>query len=158
MAHVSYDSRAVTIDGKRTLLLSGAVHYPRSTPDTWPGLMKRLRDDGINTVDTYVFWNLHERRRGVYDFSERLDVRRFCEVAQAHGLYVMLRVGPYICSETNYGGIPAWLRDVPGMRMRTDNEPFKREMARWVRFVAGYMKGLFAPEGGPIRSEERRVG
>ncbi len=150
MARVSYDSRAVLIDGKRTLMLSGAIHYPRSTPEMWPGMMERSLDAGLNTVETYVFWNLHEKRHGVYDFSGRLDVRRFCEVAQEHGLRVILRIGPYICAETNYGGFPAWLRDVPGIRMRTDNEPFKREMAKWVRFFVGTMKGLFAPEGGPI--------
>ena len=150
MPTVSYDRRAIQIDGKRTLILSGAVHYPRSTPGMWPELFKRSRDAGLNTIETYVFWNLHERRRDVFDFSDRLDLRRFVATAAEHGLYVILRIGPYICSETNFGGFPAWLRDVPDVRFRTYNEPFMREMERWVRTLCDHMTGLFAPEGGPI--------
>ena len=147
---VSYDSRAITINGQRTMLLGGAIHYPRSTPEMWPALMQRSREAGLNAIETYIFWNLHERQRGVFDFSERLDVLRFCQLAQEHGLYVVLRIGPYICAETNYGGLPAWLRDVPGIRMRTWNEPFMREMERWVRFVVDYLRPMFASNGGPI--------
>ncbi len=150
MPNVSYDHRAVTIDGKRTLLLSGAIHYPRSTPGMWRSLMQHSQEAGLNAIETYVFWNLHERRRGVYDFSDRLDIRRFLDIAHELGLYVILRIGPYICAETNYGGLPAWLRDVPGIRMRTDNEPFLREMERWVRLLCDYLRPYFAPQGGPI--------
>jgi beta-galactosidase len=147
---VGYDLRAITLNGKRTLLLSGAIQYPHSTPAMWPKLMQQSREAGLNTIETYVFWNLHEARRGVFDFSERLNLFRFCQLAQEHGLYVILRVGPYICAETNYGGFPAWLRDVPGMQMRTLNQPFMDEMERWVTQVTGYLHALFASNGGPI--------
>ncbi len=150
MPNVSYDHRAVTIDGKRTLLLSGAIHYPRSTPGMWRSLMEHSKKAGLNAIETYAFWNLHERRRGVYDFSDRLDIRRFLDIAHELGLYVILRIGPYICAETNYGGLPAWLRDVPGIRMRTDNEPFLREMEQWVRLLCDYVRPYFAPQGGII--------
>ncbi len=150
MPAISFDHRAITIDAKRQLILSGAIHYPRSTPAMWPGLMKESKAAGLNTIETYVFWNLHERQQGVYDFSERLNLRLFCELAQQFGLNVILRIGPYICAETNFGGFPAWLRDVPGIQFRTDNEPFKREMSRWVRLLVENLRGLFAPEGGPI--------
>ncbi|HNT33836.1 MAG TPA: beta-galactosidase [bacterium] len=150
MSQVSFDSRALKIDGKRTLIFSGAIHYPRSTPAMWPDLMKRSRAAGLNTVETYVFWNLHEPKRRVYDFSDRLDLLQFCRVAQQHGLYVILRIGPYICAETNYGGFPFWLRDVPDMQMRTFNTPFMLEMGRWVRFLCNHLNRMFAPNGGPI--------
>lgn len=150
MPHVSFDHRAFTIDGQRTLLMSGAIHYPRSTPDMWADLFERSREAGLNTIETYVFWGLHEKKQGVYDFSGRLDLRRFITLAQEHGLNVILRIGPYICAEINYGGFPAWLRDVPGMRTRTWNQPFMQEMERWVRFVVDYLRDLFAPGGGPI--------
>jgi hypothetical protein len=138
------------MDGARTFLWSGAIHYPRSTPGMWPSLMKRSKDAGLNAIETYVFWNLHERKRNVFDFSGRLDLLRFCELAQQHELDVLLRIGPYICAEINYGGLPAWLRDVPDICMRTLNQPFMREMARWVRFVCNYLQPMFAPNGGPI--------
>ncbi len=147
---VDYDSRAVRVDGHRTLILCGAMHYPRSTPEMWPGLMRRSREAGLNTVETYVFWNLHERHRGVYDFSGRLDLAHFCHAAAAEGLHVIVRIGPYICGETNYGGFPTWLREIPGMEMRTWNEPFMREMACWCRKLMEYIRPLLASNGGPI--------
>jgi hypothetical protein len=116
----------------------------------WRSLMQHSQEAGLNAIETYVFWNLHERRRGVYDFSDGLDIRRFLDIAHELGLYVILRIGPYICAETNYGGLPAWLRDVPGIRMRTDNEPFLREMEQWVRLLCDYVRPYFAPQGGPI--------
>jgi hypothetical protein len=147
---VAYDGRAVTIDGRRTLIVGGSIHYPRSTPGMWPDLMRRAKEAGLNAIDTYVFWNLHERRRGVYDFSGRLDLVQFLTLAGQHGLNVVLRVGPYVCAETNYGGFPAWLRDVPGIQMRTDNEPFKAEVARWLSMLADLVRPLTAPQGGPV--------
>ncbi|MBN1900124.1 beta-galactosidase [Candidatus Sumerlaeota bacterium] len=150
MPNVTYDHRAIKIDGKRTLLLSGSFHYPRSTPGMWRYLMKMFRDANLNAVETYVFWNLHERRKGEYDFTGRLDIKRWCEMAQDEGLYIILRIGPYICAETNYGGFPFWLRDIPGIRMRTYNKPFLHEMERWVRYLCEYLKPYFAPQGGTI--------
>ncbi len=150
MTSVTYDHRAVKIGGKRELIISGAIHYPRSTPEMWPELLERSKAAGLNTIETYVFWNLHERTRGAYDFSGRLDLRRFCELIQAHGFHLIARLGPYICAETNYGGFPAWLRDVPGMKMRTWNEPFRREMGRWLHDLADYLRPMSKVNGGPL--------
>ncbi len=150
MTNVSYDPRAVLIDGQRTFLLSGAIHYPRSTPAMWPELMRQGREAGLNTIETYVFWNLHEQKRGVFDFSDRLDLLQFCKAVQEAGLYLILRIGPYICAEINYGGLPAWLREVPGMQTRTNNQLFMAEMERWVRLLCDYLRPMFASNGGPI--------
>jgi beta-galactosidase len=98
----------------------------------WPSLMKRSVEAGLNTIETYVFWGLHEPIRGQYDFTNELDLHKFITVAQEHGLNVIVRIGPYICAEINYGGFPEWLRSVPGMRIRTYNEPFMKEMAKYV--------------------------
>jgi hypothetical protein len=136
---IGYDRRALLIDGERTLLLSGAIHYPRSTPAMWPELIRRSREAGLNTIETYVFWNLHEAERGVYDFSDRLDLVAFCREAQRQGMHVILRIGPYICAEINFGGFPAWLRDIPGIQFRTINAPFMAEMERWVRWLCAYL-------------------
>ena len=150
MSKISYDHRAITIDGKRTLVLAGAMHYPRSTPSMWPELMRKTKAAGLNTVETYVFWNLHERQRGVYDFSGRLDLLHWCELAAAEGLKVILRIGPYVCAETNFGGLPPWLREIEGMKTRTWNAPFMREMEKWCRLLVDYLRPMFAPTGGPI--------
>ncbi|OAM91133.1 beta-galactosidase [Termitidicoccus mucosus] len=147
---ISIDAKSCIIDGRRSLLLSGAIHYPRSTPAMWPGLMQEARAGGLNCVETYVFWNQHERERGKYDFSGRLDLRHFCECAASEGLKVFLRPGPYICAEQDYGGFPAWLRDAPGVRLRTKNEAYYDEVRKWFDILFAYLLPLFDRAGGPI--------
>lgn len=144
------DSRSCIIDGSRQLLLCGTIHYPRSTPEMWPALMRHAKDAGLNCIETYVFWGLHEKQRGVFDFTGRIDLRHFCECAAAEGLNVFLRPGPYICAEQDFGGFPAWLRDVPGVRFRTRNQPYYDEVKRWLDVLFEYVRPLFAPNGGPI--------
>ena len=116
----------------------------------WPKLISQARDAGLNAIETNVFWNLHEPRRNTYDFAGRLDIQHFCELVHEAGMHLVLRIGPYICAEENYGGLPFWLRDIPGIQMRTENAPFQREMERWVRFLSNYLAPMFAPRGGPI--------
>ncbi|KAG5035864.1 hypothetical protein JHK87_010774 [Glycine soja] len=124
---VTYDGRSLIIDGQRKILFSGSIHYPRSTPQMWPDLIAKAKQGGLDVIQTYVFWNLHEPQPGMYDFRGRYDLVGFIKEIQAQGLYVCLRIGPFIQSEWKYGGFPFWLHDVPGIVYRTDNESFKIE-------------------------------
>ncbi|KAG2542013.1 hypothetical protein PVAP13_9NG671900 [Panicum virgatum] len=150
--NVTYDHRALVIDGVRRVLVSGSIHYPRSTPDMWPGLIQKAKDGGLDVIETYVFWDIHEPVRGQYDFEGRKDLAAFVKAVADAGLYVHLRIGPYVCAEWNYGGFPLWLHFIPGVKFRTDNEPFKAEMQRFTAKVVDTMKGagLYASQGGPI--------
>ncbi|XP_075663025.1 beta-galactosidase 6-like [Castanea sativa] len=149
---VTYDGRSLIIDGKRKILFSGSIHYPRSTPQMWPSLIAKAKKGGLDVIQTYVFWNLHEPQPGQYDFKERYDLVRFIKKIQAQGMYVCLRIGPFIESEWNYGGFPFWLHDVPGIVYRSDNEPFKFYMQNFTTKIVNLMKseGLYASQGGPI--------
>lgn len=149
---VTYDRKAIIINGRRRILMSGSIHYPRSTPDMWEGLIRKAKAGGLDAIDTYVFWNVHEPSQGNYNFEGRYDLVKFIKTAQKAGLYVVLRIGPYICAEWNFGGFPVWLKYVPGISFRTDNEPFKKEMQRFVEKIVGLMKSenLFETQGGPI--------
>jgi len=151
-AAVSYDHRAVVINGQRRVLISGSIHYPRSAPEMWPDLLRKAKDGGLDVVQTYVFWNGHEPVQGQYYFGDRYDLVRFVKLAHQAGLYVHLRIGPYVCAEWNFGGFPVWLKYVPGISFRTDNGPFKAAMQAFVEKVVSMMKaeGLFEWEGGPI--------
>lgn len=145
---VSYDQRSLLIGGKRFFGIGASVHYWRVDPQTWECVLERLRCAGINYITTYVFWGEHERKRGVYDFSGWLDLARFLKIAHKKGLYVVLRIGPYICAEVALGGLPLWLREIPGLKMRTNNEPFREVMGEWVVFLVKIlMHGLFYPHG-----------
>eukprot|EP01137_Pigoraptor_chileana_P033368 Opistho-2@24128 len=149
---VTYDGRALIIGGERQLIVSGSIHYPRSTPEMWPDILALAKTSGVNMIQTYVFWNSHEPVRGQYDFSDNLDLVRFLRECQRQGLWVNLRIGPYVCAEWNFGGFPEWLRRIDGIEFRTYNQPYMLEMERWVRFIVDKVsqEGLFAPQGGPI--------
>jgi hypothetical protein len=148
--NVSYDHRAITINGNRTLLIAGAIHYPRSTPGMWPYIMSMAKQNGLNTIQTYVFWNTHEQQRGTYDFSGRANLHQFLQDAANAGLFVNLRLGPYICAEWDYAGLPAWLNNVPNMAFRSSNDAWKNEMKRFVSDIVAYVDPFLAKNGGPI--------
>ncbi|XP_059630706.1 beta-galactosidase 16 isoform X1 [Cornus florida] len=118
----------------------------------WPSLIAKAKDGGLDVIQTYVFWNVHEPQPGQYDFSGRHDIVGFIKEVQAQGLYASLRIGPFIESEWSYGGLPFWLHDIPGIVYRSDNEPFKIEMQKFTTKIVQMMKseGLYASQGGPI--------
>ncbi|KAF4355879.1 hypothetical protein F8388_011112 [Cannabis sativa] len=150
--NVTYDGRSLIIDGHRRLLFSGSIHYPRSTPEMWPYLIEKAKEGGVDVIQTYVFWNLHEPKQGEYDFNGRYDLVKFIKEIQSQGLYACLRIGPFIESEWTYGGFPFWLHDIPNITFRTDNEPFKFHMKNFTTMIVSMMKSesLYASQGGPI--------
>ncbi|MFI6496692.1 beta-galactosidase family protein [Nonomuraea typhae] len=91
-------------------VLSGAMHYFRTLPEQWPDRLGKLRAMGVDTVETYVPWNLHEPRPGTFVFTGLADMEGFFLAAGAAGLKVIVRPGPYICAEWENGGLPAWLQ------------------------------------------------
>ncbi|KAE9608967.1 putative beta-galactosidase [Lupinus albus] len=118
----------------------------------WRDLIAKGKEGGLDGIETYVFWNLHEPQQGQYDFSGGRDLVKFIKEIQAQGLYVTLRIGPYIEAEWTYGGLPIWLHDVPGIVFRSDNEPYKFHMQNFTTKIVDLMKSakLFASQGGPI--------
>ncbi|XP_031092539.1 beta-galactosidase 10 isoform X1 [Ipomoea triloba] len=149
---VTYDRRSLIVNGHRKLLISASIHYPRSVPAMWPGLVQLAKEGGADVIETYVFWNGHEPFPGKYYFGGRYDLVKFCKIVQQAGMYMILRIGPFIAAEWNFGGIPVWLHYVPGTIFRTDNEPFKHYMQNFMTFIVNLMKQerLFASQGGPI--------
>ncbi|KAJ1957981.1 Beta-galactosidase-1-like protein [Linderina pennispora] len=148
---VGYSARGMLIDGRPRILTAATIHYPRSTPAMWDSLMQKAKRGGINTIDTYVFWNMHEHTKGQYDFAtDRANLPLFLETAKRHGLFVVLRIGPYVCAEWNYGGFPHWLRHEKDIVFRTWNEPFLREMKRFVQKTVEVTRGFLPEHGGPL--------
>ena len=97
------------LNGEKIKIISGSIHYFRVVPEYWRDRLLKLKAMGCNTVETYIAWNMHERRKGEFTFSGICDVERFVRMAQELGLYVILRPAPYICAEWEFGGLPAWL-------------------------------------------------
>ena len=97
------------LDGKPFVVRCGEVHYARIPRAYWRHRLQMLRAMGCNAVGCYMFWNFHEREKGVFTWDGRADVAAFCRMAQAEGLWVILRPGPYSCAEWEGGGAPWWL-------------------------------------------------
>lgn len=118
----------------------------------WEDLIRKAKDGGLDVIDTYVFWNVHEPSPGNYNFEGRYDLVRFIKTVQKVGLSAHLRIGPYVCAEWNFGGLPVWLKYVPGISFRTNNGPFKAAMQGFTQKIVQMMKNerLFASQGGPI--------
>ncbi|XP_015868171.2 beta-galactosidase 13 [Ziziphus jujuba] len=149
---VVYDGRSLIINGKRELLFSGSIHYPRSPPEMWPDIIRKAKAGGLNVIQTYVFWNIHEPIQGQYNFKGNYDLVKFIKMIGEHNMYVTLRVGPFIEAEWNYGGFPYWLREVSNITFRSDNPPFKYHMKKFTKMIVNMMKdaNLYASQGGPI--------
>lgn len=146
-----------TLNGKEIRIISGAIHYFRVHPALWRDRLKKLRALGANAVETYVAWNLHEPRKDEYDFgdgqndfSEFLDLRRFLQIAQEEDLLVLLRPGPYICTEWDFGGLPSWLQREPDMKVRENNKPYLDRVKLYLDQLLPRMTDLQFTVGGPI--------
>lgn len=111
-----------TLNDKSFNIYSGAIHYFRVLPEYWEDRLTKLKLAGFNTVETYVCWNLHEPKKGQFNFEGMLDLVNFLKIAQKVGLYAIVRPGPYICAEWDFGGLPAWLLKDENIRIRCANE------------------------------------
>ena len=106
------------VNGKVTPILSGEMHYPRIPHQYWRHRLRMMRAMGLNTVATYVFWNLHETEPGKWDFEGDKNLAEYIRIAGEEGLMVILRPGPYVCAEWEFGGLPADLLADGDIRLR----------------------------------------
>ncbi|DAA21597.1 TPA: galactosidase, beta 1-like [Bos taurus] len=139
-----------TLEGHEFLILGGSVHYFRVPRASWRDRLLKLRACGFNTVTTYVPWNLHEPERGTFDFSGNLDLEAFILLAEEVGLWVILRPGPYICSEMDLGGLPSWLLQDPTSQLRTTNRSFVNAVNKYFDHLIPRVALLQYLQGGPI--------
>jgi len=138
------------LNGEPFRILSGALHYFRMVPEYWRDRLEKMRAFGLNTVETYVPWNLHEPRPGEFHFEGMLDIVKFIETANDVGLKVIVRPGPYICSEWDFGGLPSWLLKDPAMQVRCAYPPYLAAVDRYFDALLPLLAPLQSTRGGPI--------
>jgi beta-galactosidase len=148
--HFGIEGDHFVLDGQSFQIISGEMHYERIPREYWRDRLKKARAMGLNTISTYVFWNVHEPRAGVYNFSDGADVAAFIRMAQEEGLYVILRPGPYSCAEWDLGGFPAWLLADPNIVLRSTDEKFLAPAERWLKRLGQEVAPLQITRGGPI--------
>ncbi len=138
------------LNGQPFRILSGAMHYFRVVPEYWRDRLEKMRAFGLNTVETYVAWNLHEPRPGEFHFEGMLDLVKFIETAADVGLKVIVRPGPYICSEWEFGGLPFWLLKDPNMQVRCAYPPYLTAVDHFFDALLPRLAPLQSTRGGPI--------
>ncbi|CAH1981048.1 unnamed protein product [Acanthoscelides obtectus] len=151
------DKPYFTLNDKNISIYSGAIHYFRVPKEYWRDRLRKLRAAGLNTVETYVPWNLHEPQPDTFDFGQGgsdwehlLDVREFLTIAKEEDLFAIVRPGPYICSEWEFGGLPSWLLREPNIRFRTSDGTFMKYVSRYFSVLLPILAMLQFTRGGPI--------
>ncbi|XP_046473337.1 beta-galactosidase-1-like protein 2 [Neodiprion pinetum] len=145
------------LNGKKISLHSGALHYFRVPQAYWRDRLRKYRAAGLNAVETYVPWNLHEPLRDVFDFgdgdndfSDFLDVVKFIKIAQEEDLFVIVRPGPYICAEWDFGGLPSWILNEEGLKLRTSEPKYMKRVTDYFNKLLPLFTDLQFTKGGPI--------
>ena len=138
------------LDGKPFQIISGEMHSARIPRAYWRARLRMAKAMGLNTVTAYAFWNEHEERPGVFDFTGQHDVAEFIREAQSEGLYVILRPGPYVCAEWEWGGYPAWLLKQHDIVVRSSDPKYMEPARRWLMRLGKELAPLQVGNGGPI--------
>lgn len=131
-------------------IYSGAMHYFRILPEYWKDRLLKLKLAGFNTVETYVCWNLHEPKPNKFCFEGMLDIVKFIQIAQEVGLYCIVRPGPYICAEWDFGGLPAWLLKDKNMQIRCYYPDYMRSVERFYKKLLPMLVPYLQTNGGNI--------
>ncbi|MCR5041714.1 MAG: beta-galactosidase [Clostridia bacterium] len=137
------------LDNEKFLVHSGACHYFRIPEEYWEDRLYRIKAMGLNTVETYVCWNMHEKKQGEFDFSGMLDIEQYVRLAAKLGLYVIIRPGPYICAEWDNGGLPHWLA-ATGAKFRRSDPVYLNYVARFFSQLLPRLAPYQTTNGGNI--------
>lgn len=138
------------IDGKPFVIRCGEIHFPRVPREYWQHRLQMCRALGLNTVCVYLFWNYHEWEEGSFNWRGQADVAEFCRLAQAEGLWVILRPGPYSCAEWEMGGLPWWLVKHDKIGLRSMDPKFLEPAKRYLREVGRVLAPQQITHGGPL--------
>jgi beta-galactosidase len=139
------------LHGEPFRIISGAMHYFRIHPDLWTDRLRKARLMGLNTVETYVPWNLHQPDPdSPLVLDGLLDLPRYLSLAREEGLHVLLRPGPYICAEWDGGGLPSWLTTDHDIRLRTSDPRFTDALDRYLDILLPPLLPHMAANGGPV--------
>lgn len=148
------DKQSFYLNGDPFVIRSGEMHYPRIPKQYWQHRIRMAKAMGLNTISTYVFWNYHEAVQNKIDFyTGNRDLGEFLRLCQAEGMYVLIRPGPFVAAEWDFGGLPSWLLNDPNMRIRTgsaNNPAFMNAVRNYYQYLATVLRPYMLANGGPI--------
>ena len=138
------------LDNKPFQIISGEIHYTRVPREAWRHRMQMAKAMGINTIGTYVFWNVNEPQKDVFDFNGNSDIAAFVKTAQEEGLWVILRPSPYVCAEWEFGGYPYWLQNKKGLVVRSKEPQYLAEYKKYIQQIGKQVAPYLINNGGNI--------
>lgn len=147
---LTLDSRSLRLDAEPWFPIMGEFHYSRYPAAEWRGELLKMKAGGIDIVSTYVFWIHHEEIQGRWDWSGRRDLRRFVQTAADVGLKVVVRCGPWCHGEVRNGGLPDWVVERKGWKLRSTDPKFLAAVRELYGQIAGQLHGLLWKDGGPV--------
>lgn len=130
------------LNGNKFQIISGEMHYPRIPQAAWRHRFKMARAMGLNTISTYIFWNMHQPEKNIFNFEGNNNIREFIKTAQEEGLFVILRPSPYVCAEWEFGGYPYWLLNEQNLEVRSKNENYLNLYREYIRKIGEQLADL----------------
>ena len=138
-------------DGTPAQLISCEIHPARVPVEYWQHRIQMAKAIGCNTIAAYIFWNYHEPAEGRFDFTTgNRDIAKFFKLVQAEGLHGIVRPGPYVCAEWDFGGLPPYLLKDPELRVRSMYPRYMQAAEAYMGAFAKVIKPALVTNGGPI--------
>ncbi len=157
------------LNDKKVFLNSGEIHYFRIKRALWDKHLEAAKEAGLTTVSTYVPWAWHESEESVFDFDgtscpER-DLKGWLQRCQAHGLYCIVKPGPFILAEFRGAGLPDWFMDryreevkmrnskgeiFPSDGVSLFNKKYLEKVTLWYDKIMPFLREYEISNGGPV--------
>lgn len=139
------------LDGKPFQIISGEMHPARIPREYWRHRIQMAKAMGCNTIAVYLFWNYHESREGEFDFStDNRDIAAFIKTCQEENMWVLLRPGPYVCAEWDFGGLPPYLLKHADIKLRCMDSRYIYAARRYINSLANVITPFQVTNGGPV--------
>ncbi|MDU1891324.1 MAG: beta-galactosidase [Dysgonomonas sp.] len=149
-ANFTIGENSFLLNGKPFVIKAAEIHYPRIPSDYWEHRIRMCKALGMNTICIYTFWNIHEPQPNEFDFQGQNDIVRFCRLAQKHGMYIILRPGPYVCAEWEMGGLPWWLLKKEDIVLRSKDSYFMERTKKYFNAIGKQLADMQIDRGGNI--------
>ncbi len=147
----SLSTRDFLLDGKPMQIISGEMHPARIPAEYWQQRIRMAKAMGCNTIAAYIFWNYHETASRVFDFqTDNHNIAKFIRLVQEEGMWLILRPGPYVCAEWDFGGLPSYLLAIPDIKVRCMDPRYTAAVERYIKTLALQVKEQQVTRGGPI--------
>ena len=146
---IEVNSYYMSVGGKPVIPVMGEFHYSRYPECQWEEEILKMKAGGVTVIPTYVFWNIHEEKEGVFNWEGNRNLRKFLSLCQKHNMWTVVRIGPFCHGEIRNGGLPDWLFAKP-LEIRSNDANYLKYVKRLYEEIGRQLEGLYYKDGGTI--------